>query len=131
MWRSCFLRELAALNIGVDDILLGNELSSPWNDPSFPGARELGSALALEGGDRAALEKKVTRLIADKALDDYNRLAMHYLFLDYICFLPVGTERSEAFTKLKRADETLPGYLSARVSGEKEAEISHAALPSW
>ena len=106
--RSCFLRELEALDIDVDDILLGNLLVAPWPDPGFHRARLLGRALALEGGDRTLLEETVLKLIADEGLDDYHRLAMHYLFLNYVSFLPADSWRNEALTKLERADETLP-----------------------
>jgi len=37
-------------------------------------------------GDRQALEATVLKLIADKGLDDYHRLEMHYLFLNYVSF---------------------------------------------
>jgi hypothetical protein len=113
--RTTFLRELEALNIEVDDILLGRVLGSSWVDPSFGGVKLLGGALALEGGDRNRLEEKVLQLIADKGLDDYDRLDMHYLFLNYVSFLAEGPERRRALTRLERADGTLPGYLSATV----------------
>lgn len=29
-------------------------------------------------------------------LDDYHRLAMHYLFLDYVSFMNEGSERGSA-----------------------------------
>ncbi len=115
VWRKTFLRELETLNIDVDDILLGNELTSPWPDQRFDRARLLGKALATEGGDRLRLEGKVLKLITDAGLDDYHRLAMHYLFLNYERFLPADDRRGEALERLKKADETLPGYLSATV----------------
>lgn len=120
--RSVFLRELEELNIGVDDILLGNVLANTWPDPGFSGVNLLGKALALEGGDRRRLEEKVLKLIADKGLDDYHRLAMHYLFLNYIGFLPAGPARIKASSRLERADRTLPEYLSARVKGDKNVQ---------
>jgi hypothetical protein len=128
-YRATFLRELEALNIGVDDILLGNELASPWPDQRFSRARQLGRALALEGGDRNRLEERVLKLIADKGLDDYHRLDMHYLFLNYVGFLPAGPERSKALTRLEKADATLPGYLSATVKVQEQAVNNRAALP--
>jgi hypothetical protein len=119
--RTYFLRELEVLNIDIDDILLADVLASPWPDPTFVRARRLGRALALEGGDKNKLEKTVLRLVSDKGLNDYQRLAMHYLFLNYVDFLPVGRARDKALTALERADGTLPEYLSARVRVQKEA----------
>ena len=129
--RTTFLRELEALKIDVDEILLGNELSSPWPDQQFHRARLLGRALALEGGDRPRLEGSVLKLIGDAGLDDYHRLAMHYLFLNYESFLPADGRRSEALERLKKADETLPGYLSATVKVRGNEVYDRADLPSW
>ena len=125
--RDNFLRELEALNIGVDEILLGNELTSPWPDQRFSRARELGRALALEGGDRLRLEGILLKLITDAGLDDYHRLAMHYLFLNYERFLPEDGRRSEALERLKKADEGLPGYLSATVKVRENAQKSSSS----
>ena len=127
-YRSTFLRELEELNIGVDDILLGNELTSPWPDPSFSRARELGRTLALEGGDRHRLEETVLQLIEDNGLDTYHRLDMHYLFLNYESFLPAGSERSKALMRLEKADKTLPDYLSATVKVQERDVNDRASL---
>jgi hypothetical protein len=116
MRRNNYLRELEALNIDVDEILLGNELSSPWPDQRFDRARLLGRAL---------------KLITDAGLDDYHRLAMHYLFLNYESFLPEDGRRSKALERLKQADETLPGYLSATVKVWGKVVVGHADLPTW
>jgi hypothetical protein len=59
----------------------------------------------MEGGDRRALEKKVLKLIADKGLDEYHRLDMHYLFLNYVEFLPPGSEQNKALARLKQAED--------------------------
>ena len=112
--RTYFLRELEELNIGIDDILLANQLVNTWCDPTFSGAKLLGNALALEGGDRRRLEENVLKLIADNRLDTYHRLAMHYLFSNYVGFLPEGAERRKALARLARADGTLPDYLAIK-----------------
>jgi len=129
--RNSFLRELEALNIDVDGILLGNELASSWPDPNFYGAKTLGRALALETGENPALEKMVLKLIADAGLDAYHRLAMHYLYLNYVSFLPADRSRSEALVRLEKADETLPGYLSAKVKVREQDVDNHADVRSW
>ena len=130
-YRTYFLRELETLNIGVDEILLGNVLASSWPDANFYSARVIGRALALEGGDRSTLEETLLKLIADKGLDTYHRLAMHYLFLNYVSFLPADSWRNEALTKLERADETLPDYLSARIRVREEAVNNHGPVQLW
>jgi hypothetical protein len=81
--------------------------------------------------DRRGLEEKILRLIADKKLDDYNRLAMHYLFLNYVSLLPDGPERRRDLDRLERADAELPGYLSAKVRLQKQAVDNHADLTYW
>ncbi len=129
--RTYFLRELEDLDIGADDILLGNLLSFDRGDASFNWAKRLGRAFALEARDKRGLEEKVSRLIADKRLDDYNRLALHYLFLNYISFLPDNGERNKAFSRLQRADEALPAYLSARVNAQKQAMNDRRDLALW
>jgi hypothetical protein len=62
----------------------------------------LGRALALEGGDRSTLEGTVLKLVADKGL-----------------------------ARLERADETLPGYLSARIRVQEQAVNNHAPMAAW
>jgi hypothetical protein len=130
-YRTNFLRELEELNIDVDDILLGYQLASLWTDQRFSGAKLLGRALALEGGDRHRIEETVLQLIGDKGLDVYHRLEMHYLFLNYESFLPAGPERSKAIIRLMKADSTLPDYLSATVKVQEQDVNNHASLPSW
>jgi hypothetical protein len=49
MRRNTYLRELETLNIDVDEILLGNELSSPWPDQRFDRARLLGRGAGARG----------------------------------------------------------------------------------
>ena len=130
-YRNSFLRELEALNIDVDDILLANELTSPWPDANFYRAKTLGRALALEGGNRQALEETVLKLIADAGLDVYHRLAMHYLFLNYVSFLPADPGRSKVLARLEQADETLPGYLIAKVKVREQDVDNHRDVRSW
>ena len=95
-------------------------------DPTFLGARRLGRAFALEARDRRPLEEECLRLIADPHQDDYNRLAMHYLFLNYVSFLPEGDAKMKQLQGLEEADRTMPAYLSDRVRGEKKAVNDHS-----
>jgi hypothetical protein len=54
-------------------------------------------------------------MIRDRELDDYNRLRMHYLFLNYLFFLPDKDSRLAGLRHLEEADKLLPAYLAAKV----------------
>lgn len=103
-------------DIRAEDLLLADLLGSPWIDPSFERAKLLGKALAYEIKDRRGFEDKVLRLIGNKELDDYDRLALHYLFLNYVGFLPNAGERDRKMNRLEKADATIPDYLSVTVN---------------
>lgn len=79
----------------------------------------LGRAFA-EAQGRPLLEQKILSIIEDNNLDDYNRLLMHYVFLNYTYYLDKKEDRLASIQKLKDADKKLPGYLIPQVAFKEE-----------
>ena len=114
--RNTYIKELEDLDIDVPDLLLGISLQivNPSENHYFGTIRRLGRALA-ETRDRPLFEEKVLEMIKDSELDDFNRLVQHYLFLNFMYYLPEKADRLSAIQKLEDADRTLPGYIASRL----------------
>jgi hypothetical protein len=114
--RHTYIKELEDLNIDVPDLLLGTSLQivNPSENHYFGTIRRLGRALA-ETKDRQLFEEKVLGMIKDSALDDFNRLVQHYLFLNFMYYLPQKADRLAAIQMLEDADRALPGYIASRL----------------
>jgi hypothetical protein len=114
--RNTYLRELEQLDIDAPDLLLGTSLQfqAPPQNHYFGNIQRIGRALA-EVRDKDAFEKKALQLIRDSQLDDFNRLVFHYLFLNYIFYLPETALRAASLAKLEEADKTMPSYLARRL----------------
>jgi hypothetical protein len=110
--RETYIREIEELNIDVQELILGIclRISNPSQNHYFGNIGRLGRALA-ETKNRADLENKILSMIQDPELDDYNRLLMHYLFLNYTYYLPNKDDRMHNLDKLESADKYLPEYL--------------------
>jgi hypothetical protein len=85
----------------------------------FGNVGRLGRALA-ETKDRVRLEERILAMIRDTTLDDYNRLILHYLLLNYIYYLPGKESRLASLAKLEAADKTMPAYILSRLKLDRE-----------
>ncbi|MBN9382062.1 MAG: hypothetical protein J0H74_14940 [Chitinophagaceae bacterium] len=114
--RKTYLKELEDLDLDVTDLLLGISLrmADPSENHYFGNIGRLGRALA-ETKDRTQLEEKILAMIRDTTLDDYNRLIQHYLFLNYMYYLPAKESRLTDMEKLVAADKTMPAYISSHL----------------
>ena len=116
--RNTYIKELEELQINVPDLLLGISLrvGNPSQHHYFGSIQRVGRALS-EAKDPAPVEKKMLDMISDNRLDDYNRLIMYYLFLNYNSYLP---EEKQKINKEKEiaATKTLPAYLAEKVEQE-------------
>ena len=119
--RNTYIREIEELNIDMQELLLGISLrlSNPSENHYYGSISRLGRALS-ETKDRQKLEETILKMIKDEKLDDYNRLLMHYLFLNYTYYLPNQSERKLNLEKLESADKTLPVYLYSKIKINKK-----------
>jgi hypothetical protein len=54
-------------------------------------------------------------IIADNTLDDYNRVLIYYLFLNYNRYLTDEQEQLNNNKKLRLAVAQMPNYLSSKI----------------
>ncbi len=119
--RNTYIKELEELNIEVQELLLGISfrIENPVEKHYYGSIGRLGRALA-ETKKRIQLEDQLLTIIKDNELDAYNRMLMHYLYLNYIYFLPEKEARFASLAKLEEADKTLPDFLRSRIKIKKE-----------
>jgi hypothetical protein len=118
--RGTYIKEIEELNIEIHELLLGISLrifGAPENH-YYGSISRLGRALA-ETKNRQQLETELLFMITDNQLDDYNRMLMHYLFLDYTYYLPLKEDRLYNLKKLEEADKSLPDYIKSKIKINK------------
>jgi hypothetical protein len=114
--RKTYLRELEALHIDINQLILGISLrlENPSQNHYYGDISRIGRALS-ESNNKEQFEHKMVALIQDNALDDYNRIIAYFLFDNYLYHLSDTTEKEQAEIILKKAVESLPIYLSKRI----------------
>jgi hypothetical protein len=119
--RKTYIKEIEDLDIDVQDLMLGISLrmANPSGNHYFGSIGRLGRAFA-ETKNRPALEQELLSMIEDNRLDAYNRLLMHYLFLNYTYYLRQKEDRIACLQKLEAADKSLPLCLSSRIKIDKK-----------
>lgn len=119
--RNTYIKELEELNIEVQELLLGItfRIENPVEKHYYGSISRLGRALA-ETKNRIQLENQLISIIKDEDLDAYNRLLIHYLYLNYIYHIKDETTRLISFEKLEEADKSLPDYIKSRIKIKKE-----------
>ena len=119
--RNTYIREIEELNIDMQELILGISLrlSNPSENHYYGSIGRLGRALS-ETKDRQKLDETILRMIQDEKLDDYNRLLMHYLFLNYTYYLPEKKDREINLQKLEQADKTLPDHIRSKIKINKK-----------
>lgn len=119
--RHTYLRELEELDINVPDLMLGISLriDNASRNHYFGSLSRLGRALA-ETRQPQELEKRLLAIVADKELDDFNRVLAYYLFLNYTENLTDKAGRPQKIAQLNAAVQQLPTYLVARATVKKQ-----------
>ena len=119
--RKTYIKELEELNIEVQELLFGISLriKDPVEKHYYGSIGRLGRALA-ETKNRLQLEEQLLSMIKDNELDTYNRILMHFLFLNYSYYLPQKESRMANLVKLEDADKTLPVYVLSRIKINKK-----------
>jgi len=117
--RKTYIKELEVLEINVPDLLLGISLriENPSENHYFGSIGRLGRALA-ESNNRSDIETKMLQMISDKQLDDYNRILIYYLFLNYNHYLESKNHQKANREKLITAVKTMPEYLATKITIE-------------
>lgn len=115
--RKTYIRELEVLDINVPDLLFGISLriGNPDQNHYFGSISRLGRALT-ESEQAADLEKAMLHMISDKQLDNYNRMMIYYLFLNYTYQLDDTNRQKENIVELNKAVKTLPAYLATKAT---------------
>lgn len=113
--RKTYIKELEVLNINVSDLLLGIVLrvDNPSENHYFGNVRRIGRSLS-ESKDRDIIESEMLGMIKSKELDDYNRLLVYYLFLNYNYYIQDEVEKDDNKAKLKEAVAYLPKYIQPK-----------------
>ena len=114
--RKTYIKELEVLDINVIDLLLGISLriENAGDHHYFGSIGRLGRALS-ESEQRVSIKTKILDMIRDDQLDDYNRVLMYYLFLNYNYYLENKEQQKENIEKLKLAVSKLPTYISTKI----------------
>jgi hypothetical protein len=118
--RKTYIKELEVLEINVLDLLLGISLriENPSNNHYFGSIGRLGRALS-ETNKSTEIESKMLQMVSDNKLDDYNRILIYYLFLNYNNNLDDQQKQIINKEKLMKAVKTLPEYLATKITKEK------------
>ncbi|KOY85629.1 hypothetical protein AD998_05215 [bacterium 336/3] len=115
--RQTYIKELEVLDIDVKNLLLGItfRMENANKNHYYGDVGRLGRALS-ESREAKAIETKILEIIADKELDDYNRVIMCYLFLNYNHYIEDVKRKQENKERLDIALKTLPKYLSKEMA---------------
>lgn len=111
--RKTYIKELEVLDINVNDLLLGISLrvQNAADNHYFGSIGRIGRSLA-EAKDRPVIEDALLKMIADKELDDYNRVLLYWLFRNYNRNLDDEKVIAQNNSRLREAIAYMPGYLS-------------------
>jgi len=117
--RKTYIKELEILDINVLDLLLGISLriENPSDNHYYGSIGRIGRALS-ETNKSNEMEIKMFEMIADTQLDDYNRILMYYLFLNYNHNIEDKEKQAENNQKLLVAVKALPTYLATKMTIE-------------
>ncbi|WP_207434875.1 hypothetical protein [Sabulibacter ruber] len=113
--RKTYIRELEVLDINVPDLLIGISLrlENSGENHYYGNIGRLGRALS-ESQHATTIESQLLTMIKDKQLDDYNRILLYYLFLNYNHHLADKSQQKTNVTRLNEAVQHLPTHLAAR-----------------
>jgi len=119
--RKTYIKELEVLDFNVTDLLLGISLriENPGEHHYYGNISRLGRALS-ESQYQVAIENKILDMIRDEKLDDYNRMLMYYLYLDYNYYLDNKELQKKNIEKLQLAANTLPAYLASKIKFKED-----------
>lgn len=114
--RKTYLKELEVLDIYTNDLLLGISLrfENAAENHYWGSISRIGRSFA-DTKDKTIIENKMLEIIADNTLDDYNRVLIYYLFLNYNRYLTDEQDQLNNNKKLRLAVAQMPNYLSSKI----------------
>ena len=117
--RGTYIKELESLNINVPDLLFGItfRIENPVNNHYFGDVSRLGKAVS-ESKDVELFLSQLLSMISDKNLDDYNRIAAYFFYLNCNYSIKSKRERKINSMKLIEAIKRLPKYLTDQIKIE-------------
>ncbi|WP_062696012.1 hypothetical protein [Chryseobacterium indologenes] len=117
--RGTYIKELETLNINVPDLLFGTafRIENPVNNHYFGNVSRLGKAVA-ESKDVELFLSQLLSMIGDKNLDDYNRVASYFFYLNCNYHIKSKRERKINSMKLLEAIKRLPKYITDQIKIE-------------
>lgn len=117
--RNTYIRELEELDINVKDLLLGICLrtENTAKNHYYGNIQRVGRALS-ETQYKSEVEEKILAMIADPRLDDYNRVVMYYLLVNYTNYMPDDTREANRLM-VEKAKASLPTYLASKAERKK------------
>jgi hypothetical protein len=117
--RKTYIKELETLDINLIDLILGISLSieNPATNHYYGSIGRLGRALS-ETQKQDKVEEAILSAITDTSLDDYNRLLMYFLFINYNYHLDDEARQQQNKDKLAVAVASFPDYYSSRLNKE-------------
>jgi len=120
--RKTYIRELEALDINVIDMMLGLTLRAANNAGNHYNGTvwRIGKALS-ESKDRLLFEQKVTAMMKDETLDEFNRSLMFFLYNVYLDYLEDKNERKEKVNQMKNETAAYPAFLQWAI-GEMKSD---------
>ena len=118
--RKTYIKELEILDINVLDLLLGISLriENPSQNHYYGNIGRLGRALS-ETNKPSEIETKMLNMISDNKLDNYNRIIIYYLYLNYNYNLDDKLKQAENEEKLEKTVQTLPDYLAIKIKSKQ------------
>lgn len=114
--RKTYIKEIELLDINVLDLLLGISLriDNPNKNHYYGSIGRIGNALS-ETKNSNEIETKMLQMISDNQLDDYNRILIYYLFLNYNNSLKNQEKQITNKQKLSEAVKNLPHFISSKI----------------
>ncbi len=118
--RQTYLRELEELEIDIADLLFGISLriENPSKNHYFGDVSRLGRALS-EAQLANDIEAEMLSMISDEQLDDFNRLIIYYLFLNYNYYIQDDLQKQLNKNLLAEAVSTFPSHLLTHIEFEE------------
>ncbi|QCR21629.1 hypothetical protein [Pontibacter sp. SGAir0037] len=105
--RKTYIRELEVLDINVPDLLFGISMRIDNAEKTHYNGNisRLGRALS-ETAQSEKIQQAMFDIISDQQLDDYNRILMYYLFLNYNYHLEDKSLQKKNLATLNKAVKT-------------------------
>lgn len=117
--RQTYIKELEDLDINILDLIFGISLrvENPAENHYYGSIGRLGRALS-ETQNRDKVEQSMLSMIEDSKLDDYNRVLIMFLYMNYAHYSGDENQKKVLLEKLKASVQKMPNYIRDKVKIE-------------